>query len=182
MCGVFEHYFTHLLDGYPSIVVVIVIGYVLIAIMYGIYKNWHHALMSFLVGYIVLVLYITVFSRPTNDHLRYSFLPFSTYYEIAKGDRFLLPQVVMNVVMFVPFGFILAAVCKSWDWKIIVIAGTAFSLLIELLQLIILKGSSELDDVIHNALGCLLGSGLYSASKIRYMFLGKITDSIKQKI
>lgn len=163
MAGVFEHYYTHLLDDYPDLLLEIVLVYVVLTIIYGILRNSHEALAFLLLGYVVLIIYVTVLSRQTNDHIKYCFWPFATYLEITKGDRFLLPQVIMNVVMFIPVGFLIKAVFKSRDLMIIG-GGALLSILIELLQLVLLKGSSELDDVIHNTLGCILGYGVYSLS------------------
>lgn len=34
------------------------------------------------------------------------------------------------------------------------------SLIIELLQLVMLKGCAEMDDIIHNTIGCMIGYGI----------------------
>lgn len=39
--------------------------------------------------------------------------------------------------------------------------GGCLSVFIELLQLVLQKGLSEIDDVMHNAFGCVIGYGVY---------------------
>jgi glycopeptide antibiotics resistance protein len=51
--------------------------------------------------------------------------------------------------------------------------GAGISLSIEVLQLFLRRGYSELDDVMHNTLGCLIGYGLYFIIRIAYEKISK---------
>jgi len=42
-------------------------------------------------------------------------------------------------------------------WRIIALAGCVLSISIEIFQYIYQRGFSEVDDVMHNTLGCLIG-------------------------
>jgi len=64
---------------------------------------------------------------------------------------------VTNVAVFLPVGFLLAVVMRSRRWWWPLTAGVALSLAVELLQLLLMRGFCETDDVIHNALGCIVG-------------------------
>ena len=41
------------------------------------------------------------------------------------------------------------------------VVGSILSIAIEALQFLMMRGFSEIDDVIHNTLGCMIGYGLY---------------------
>ena len=154
---VFKHYFKHLFDGFQPKDVVIGLIFILITLVVGMWKGWKQAFRLLTIGYILLVLYVTVISRPQNEQIQYCLMPFNSYFSIDDGDRFLLPQVLMNITMFIPIGFLLKVAFRSLDWKKVMAYGLLFSLLIELLQLALMKGAVEVDDVIHNSLGCLIG-------------------------
>lgn len=73
-----------------------------------------------------------------------------------KNYRFFF-QVGMNAVMFLPFGFLLPVLWrKCRNWKATTLAGFATSALIELLQLFCFR-ATDVDDLLMNTLGALLG-------------------------
>lgn len=154
---VFKHYFKHLFDGFHQTDVIIGVIYILISVMVGLWKGWKQTFRLLIIGYFLFVLYATVISRPQKERIQYCLIPFNSYFFIEDGDRFLLPQVLMNITMFIPIGFLLKVAFRSLDWKKVMAYGLLFSLLIELLQLALMKGAVEVDDVIHNSLGCLIG-------------------------
>lgn len=167
----FKFYITHIFDRFQSELLYVLVTYVLLILICVLWKGAKRSLWMSLIGYYILVLYITVFSRSTNDGIRYGIIPFSSYHDIANGNYLLLPQVLMNTVMFIPFGFLLKAAFRSWDWKMVLAYGSLFSLLIELLQLALMKGAAEVDDLIHNTFGCVIGYGmavLLSALRFKY--------------
>lgn len=69
--------------------------------------------------------------------------------------------VVGNILLFIPLGFILSTCFESMrkSWKII-LSSFIFSLMIELLQLMLHRGLFELDDLFNNTLGGILGYGI----------------------
>ena len=70
--------------------------------------------------------------------------------------------VIGNTAMFIPIGIIWPSVLRSLDtpWKVIC-AGIGFSLFIEILQLPFFDRVSDIDDLLLNSLGFLLGYGIY---------------------
>ena len=62
-------------------------------------------------------------------------------------------QILANVIMFVQVGVLTG---RSWRWKGLWVAA-GLSIFIEVLQLITARGLCELDDVIHNCLGTVIG-------------------------
>ena len=69
----------------------------------------------------------------------------------------------MNVIGFIPVGFLLASVLSSTSLSIFLAIPIAslISLSIELLQLITSRGLFEFDDILHNSLGAVIGVGLF---------------------
>lgn len=110
-----------------------------------------------LAGYICYTLYSTIFARNANTIYRYEVLPFWSYIEILDGKTKLIKENLLNVLLFVPIGFLLSFInTKRKMWKI-ALFGFGLSFCIELTQLIAKRGFCEFDDLFHNTLGCLLG-------------------------
>jgi len=64
----------------------------------------------------------------------------------------------LNILLFVPFGYLLPLLWKRADrWWKVVLCGFVLSLLIELTQLVTHLGMFDLDDLMNNSLGALLG-------------------------
>ena len=69
----------------------------------------------------------------------------------------LLAQIIMNVFLFIPIGFFVGGTLKKKHiWNAIGI-GFVLSFFIELTQLITTRGVFNVDDIIHNVLGCIIG-------------------------
>ena len=76
--------------------------------------------------------------------------------------REILLNFIGNYAMFIPVGVVWPYVFKELDkpWKA-VLAGVAFSLVIEILQLPFYDRVSDIDDLILNSLGYFTGYGIY---------------------
>lgn len=66
----------------------------------------------------------------------------------------------MNIAVFIPIGMMLGIIMREVVWWKAILVGMGISMSIELLQLILMRGCCETDDVIHNSLGCLVGYGV----------------------
>jgi glycopeptide antibiotics resistance protein len=72
-------------------------------------------------------------------------------------------NIVGNVTMFIPSGIILPVVYKNLNrFEKVVAAGAFISLCIEILQLPFSSRASDIDDLILNTLGVLVGYGIYA--------------------
>ena len=69
--------------------------------------------------------------------------------------------IVQNLILFMPFGFLLYAVADQPRTARILLFGFLLSLAIELCQLFFRLGWFEVDDILHNVLGTYLGICLY---------------------
>ena len=80
-----------------------------------------------------------------------------------------------NVIGFLPFGFILPVIFRNFRsfWSIM-FGGFLFSLLVETIQLVTKVGCFDVDDLILNTLGAILGYLAFMlCDKIRRMYYGK---------
>ena len=112
---------------------------------------WYSAALL-LIEYIFLLFCSTVIFRTTGEVRQYDFHPFWSY------DRpELLVENIMNVVVFIPVGLLLGIAFKQMTWWKSLLIGCSISITIEALQFCFLKGFSEVDDVMHNTVGCLIG-------------------------
>lgn len=69
-----------------------------------------------------------------------------------------------NILWFIPFGFGCQALTeKSRSFFKITMMGLALSVSIEVMQFFLYTGVSDIDDVIFNTVGAMIGYGLYSA-------------------
>ena len=68
----------------------------------------------------------------------------------------------LNILLFVPFGYLLPLLWKRADrWWKVVLCGFVLSLGIELIQLVTHLGMFDLDDLMNNSLGAFLGWGCF---------------------
>ena len=128
--------------------------YVLLAGLAGLLvglwkKRWTPALLA---AYVFYVFSLAVLSRSSRPEALVSLRLFWSYHDWPAGYA----QIVANVAVFVPIG-LLAGLLVGWRG---VLGGAGFSLLIELLQLLLHRGVFEFDDLFHNTLGALLGAAL----------------------
>ena len=77
--------------------------------------------------------------------------------------RDLLLNVIGNVAMFIPSGIVLPIIYKRLDSFIkVILAGGGISLCIEMMQLPFSVRASDIDDLILNTAGVMLGYGIYA--------------------
>ena len=106
-----------------------------------------------------------VFDPSAVFPLRINLRPITRLFSYA-GIRDTLWNVAGNAVMFIPSGIVLPIVFEKLDkgWKVAA-AGAFVSLCIEILQLPFASRASDIDDVIMNTLGVVIGYGVYKAVK-----------------
>ena len=112
--------------------------------------------------YIFTILWFTVFNRTPRFHTA-QFDLFWSYKEWIRGDWELGKEIIANIAMFIPFGFLLSSFLSKH--RLIIPAAILFSLSIETLQLFLMRGLFEWDDVFSNTLGAALGIAVYAILK-----------------
>lgn len=73
----------------------------------------------------------------------------------------------MNVVVFIPVGLLLGFAFKQMTWRKALLIGCSISISIEALQFWFMKGFSEVDDVMHNTFGCIVGYMVAKGSRLK---------------
>lgn len=87
---------------------------------------------------------------------------FLCYREAARGFRPLdMINILMNILIFLPFGFLAALpLGGSGKRRLVIPAGFALSLLVELVQYLTARGIADVDDLFNNTLGAACGYAL----------------------
>lgn len=102
-----------------------------------------------------------VFYKENWFPFRINWKPFVYLFDYPKFSKVLL-NVIGNTAMFIPLGIVWPSVFKKLDTPAKVIAaGVGYSLFIEILQLPFYDRVSDIDDLILNSLGYLMGYGIY---------------------
>lgn len=137
-----------------------------------------------LVLYIAILVYVCFFSEgygrgDITPYYRYNLVPFKeirrfyVYRDVVGAGAF-ITNLFGNVLAFMPFGFFVP-VLRAKDRRLIRMAVNTFflSLFIETVQLVTRVGSFDVDDLILNTLGGILGYVLfYILNRLRRKFNG----------
>ena len=139
-------------EVYEGILSIFSLGLVIFIAWKGFKTGLRYSAILLLVEYVFLLFCSTVIFRATGETRQYDFLPFWSY---SRPD--LLVENIMNVVVFIPVGLLLGIAFKQTTWWKALLLGCGISITIESLQFIFMRGFSELDDVMHNTMGCIIG-------------------------
>lgn len=129
----------------------------------GAAVGWRHVLPLFVFALFVVGVF-QVTGAGTVYELRYMLsldIPCKGFSMLPFSEEINPIGYALNVLMLVPFGFLAPLIWPRLDklWRT-ALAGFSFSLLIELSQLVNYR-SSDVDDLIMNTLGAVLGFALY---------------------
>lgn len=153
-------------EVYEGLLSIFCIGLVVFIAWKGFKTGLRYSATLLLIEYIFLLFCSTVFYRTTSELRKYDFHPFWSYKAIQDGRADLLPENIMNVIVFIPIGMILGSLLRvnygsrlrvHGSWFVALMIGCGISVTIEALQFCFMRGFSEVDDVMHNTLGCILG-------------------------
>lgn len=136
--------------------------------------------------YMAVVLGATLLSRGYGDfYLNRKIVPLLYSYKEA-WVNFSIKEwrnIILNIFMFVPFGFLLPLGIKRFRifWKTYLI-GFLFTFGIELIQLLLSKGIFECDDILNNVLGTMIGYGFFTIWIFFVAVLQKKSKSVSSVI
>lgn len=104
--------------------------------------------------YVVLLLVITLFSRESGSGKGLDLKLFSTWGINKRNNAY----VIENILLFIPYGFVCAwnYTCMR-NFLVCTLTGFLTSLGIEFLQLVTGRGFFQIDDILTNALGSMIG-------------------------
>jgi glycopeptide antibiotics resistance protein len=112
--------------------------------------------------YIFVVLKLTIFRETTLSEREVNLTLFQDLINVYKTRTTwqFIRLFVGNIVWFVPWGFLIPMIYKNNKFFVF-LSGFAFSLAIEILQFALKKGLFEIDDLILNTMGAIIGYFLY---------------------
>lgn len=146
----------------------LIIGFVIFLVKNGFRKGIRYSALLMLAEYVMIIIGATVIYRKTDLERRIDLHPLWSYQAFYNGHTALLMEIVMNVVLFIPIGFLLGVSFRNINLSKVVLVSSCLSVLIEVLQFAMKRGLAEVDDVLHNLLGCAIGYGLYEF--LRYVY------------
>ncbi|MBO5520651.1 MAG: VanZ family protein, partial [Eubacterium sp.] len=131
-------------------------------------KRFRRFLLLLFLLYLYTVIWFTVLRRSTSYEAA-EFELFWSYKEWLTGNGELGREILANMVMFVPFGFLLSVLLPTLRRRrrivVVFVAALFFSLTIEALQLFLMRGLFEWDDLVSNTAGALAGAFLYGIAE-----------------
>ena len=132
-------------------------------------------LISLFIVYMTVVVSITIFPliidpelMPINDR-SIILVPFSTITNLLENATLwtIVLQIIGNIIMTIPYGIFIPFMVKRKRWYNYLVYTLIFPLAIELTQLIICISTNsfyrtvDIDDVILNSIGIIIGYGIY---------------------
>ena len=148
-----------------TVIIVMIISFIILERYYKKNKITKTQ-MCFSILFIIYLLHVygsTVFSRLPSTR-KYQLEVFWSWKGILNSMNTTYPKYelflenILNVIMLLPLGIFLPLVYgKKIDWKVGLLIGFCISFSIELMQLVLCRGMFDVDDIIHNSLGFLIG-------------------------
>ena len=114
--------------------------------------------------YLFANLYLTILSRPARIYHHMELTPFWSYIGAVKRPE-LREEILLNIILYVPFGYLMHYAFPKMKWWMVVCGGFLLSGFTETVQLFFKLGLCEVDDLISNTMGTLVGVGLYKGYK-----------------
>ena len=115
-----------------------------------------------------------IFDIATAFPFRVNLFPFVNLFDYD-SMRDLLLNVIGNIAMFIPSGIVLPIIYKKLDsFAKVIFAGGGISLCIEIIQLPFHVRVSDIDDLILNTVGVILGYGIYALIRCLKITTGKL--------
>lgn len=119
---------------------------------------------------VAVILWLTILSRSGQATTQVIIRPFHELKNIGslrlKDLTTGRGQLVGNIVLFIPVGFLFPVVVNRKKWYAVFASGLVFSLLIECIQLVTKRGCFDLDDILFNVIGEMIGYGCFRVAEV----------------
>lgn len=153
-----NEYIDSLLNTIPGSVYVVLISAAVVYSLFiigikGVKEGFRQTFNGLLFIYAIFIVCTTVVYRPVVGY-EIRLIPFGSYFNLYDGCKRAFEENLMNLLAFVPIGFLMTVSAKEQNWKRVAIVGLCFSFVIEFLQFHYKRGIGEIDDLIHNTIGC----------------------------
>ena len=149
--------------------------FVLALALFGLIRNFRELDKRMLVLFILYALavsYVTIFSR-SEGHSRAIMLRFDAFREAMRTNSLEpLEHAMLNAIMFVPLGVLFPLIRRGYldRWSYVGMLGLMLSTLIEMTQMILTIGQCDIEDIVANTAGALIGLLGY---KLFMLFFGR---------
>ena len=120
--------------------------------------------LSLLIPYIFMILVATIILRSPSAERGVVLTPFVAFKDALTND-FWDFEIKANILMFIPFGFLLSMVINRLNGFPLLV-GFLFSVTIEFVQYFTYRGVFETDDIITNFMGILIGFIIFMPIKM----------------
>ena len=120
--------------------------------------------LSLLIPYTFMIIVATIILRTPSEEPSVVLTPFVSFKEALTND-FWDFEIKANILMFIPFGFLLSMVINRLN-GIPILVGFLFSVTIEVVQYFTHRGVCETDDLITNCMGILVGFIIFLPVKL----------------
>ncbi len=164
--------------------------FIVLILVYGLcfYKKWQARgrdvllVNTLMYVYLSCVIYFTLMPIITSipSLFNHSYVPMNLipFVDVLNNRHDAVRQIWLNILMTVPFGFLLPLVQKKMNLAKVMLASLLLSLSIELLQPLINScRASDITDVLTNALGGMVGYILYIVFK---PWVRKVLERVKK--
>ena len=111
--------------------------------------------------YVFFIAYITILSRSPALTRSVRSIPLWSYLDLLKGNWLRIPSIGLNIILFVPLGYLLAEIFPQRRQLLPLFLCFAFTVAIEIIQYVTYLGYTDIDDIISNVVGGVLGTLLY---------------------
>lgn len=165
ICGVVG--LLYIYSGYNMMIIYAALALgVLTALIFFISFCWNHRksmhvkMVVLFLLYFGVVLYLTIFMRIGSVDTSVLTTPFDDLKNaIQNRDPAMVQHMVLNVLLFVPFGYLIPAMNPDRLRKcsFAFLGGIVCSTVIEGAQMIFCLGQSDIDDIIANSIGAVIG-------------------------
>lgn len=155
--------FYTIIDGIWPMLLIFIVVLSTIRIVYIFEKGEKFVLYKEFFSLLFIIYILLLFGMVTNTDIQSvsnNFMPFREILRYEFGSKYFLWNVVGNIIIFLPFGFIVSLILDSAKVNKPLLITFITSMTIELVQMYIGR-SFDIDDIILNCLGGILGFLLY---------------------
>ena len=114
---------------------------------------------------VAVILWVTVLGRESYIENSLVFEPFHAFYSFVKdiqdGRLRISGNFIGNIILFIPVGVLFPLTGDEHRCVKTGFVALCFSIIIEIIQLVSHRGYFEIDDLILNTLGAVMGYGIY---------------------
>jgi glycopeptide antibiotics resistance protein len=139
--------------------------------------------LALLIVYLVVLAVLTM--RPVgadvDSNVRLNLKPFATILPALRHGpgSFAFANLMGNVLAFVPLGLLLPVAFRRLPWPLVILVGAALSAAIETTQYVLSINlghgyrAADIDDVIVNVCGTIVGLALYGIAALAALIIGR---------